>query len=74
MAAQALSHSPPADPLDVLAVRARVRAYLVSSGDFDLHDAVDGLQAYAIESGLVDAVGQDRVQSILSEAFAAVAP
>jgi hypothetical protein len=38
----------------------------------DLHEAVDGLQAFAIESGLVEQIGQDAVQRILRDAFHAV--
>jgi hypothetical protein len=61
-----------ADPLDVLRVRADVRGYLVAVGEWDLHDAVDVLQAYAVESGLIDEIGQDAVQAIMADAFALV--
>jgi hypothetical protein len=45
---------------------------LVASSDLDLHEAVDGLQADAVASGLVDEIGQDAVQAMMSSAFAAV--
>lgn len=35
----------------------------------DLHDVVDALQAYAEHTGLIAMIGQDRVQSIMAEAF-----
>lgn len=62
-----------ADPIDVLIVLADVRAYLVTTGDYDLHAAVDGLQDYAETSGLVDRIGQDAVQEIIAGAFASLA-
>jgi hypothetical protein len=39
---------------------------------FDLHEAVDTLQADAEASGLVEQIGQDAVQTIMAKAFAAV--
>lgn len=62
--------SKPADPLDVLIILADVRAYLTSTGNYEWHAAVDGLQAYAETSGLVDRIGQDAVQEIIADAFA----
>lgn len=59
-----------AAPLDVLTVRAKVHAYLVSVCAADLHDSVDTLQQYAVDSGLVETLGQDRVQEILAAEFA----
>ena len=58
-----------ADPLDVLIVRSQVHAYLVSVCAADLHDSVDTLQQYAIDSGLIETLGQDRIQELLSAAF-----
>jgi hypothetical protein len=43
---------------------------LYGAGEYTLIEAVDGLQADAEASGLVEHVGQDQVQAILSEAFA----
>jgi hypothetical protein len=57
------------DPLVVFKARAEARALLWRVGEFSLHDAVDVLQADAVESGLVDEVGQDRVQAIMADAF-----
>lgn len=64
-----LDHDRRAAPLDVLRLRAETRAYLVVLGDLDLAEAVDGLQDYALKSGLVARLGQDTVQTIISNAF-----
>jgi hypothetical protein len=58
------------DPVDAFVERAEGRAYLWSIGEFTLHEAVDVLQADAVRDGLVDHIGQDRVQKILGECFA----
>jgi hypothetical protein len=58
------------DPLDVLALRAWARAYLWSIGELTLHEARDVLQHDATRDGLVEQIGQDGVQKILSNAFA----
>ena len=50
--------------------RCEARAILFAVGEYDLHDAVDVLQAAAEASGLVDQIGQDAVQAIISKAFA----
>jgi len=55
--------------LVVFIARAEARAILWQAGEFDLHEAVDKLQADAEHTGLVDAIGQDDVQRILAEAF-----
>jgi hypothetical protein len=57
------------DPLDVFIERAEARAYLWSIGELTLHEAVDKLQADAVRDGLVDELGQDCVQQIISAAF-----
>ena len=59
------------DPLDVFALRAWARAYLWSIGELTRHEAVDVLQHDAERDGLVDELGQDGVQKILADAFAA---
>ena len=59
-----------ADPLEVLWARARARAHLYAAGELTLHQAVDALQAWAVDSGLVGEVGQDVVQLVLVRAFA----
>lgn len=64
-----LDHDRRPDPLDVLRVRAEARAMLVELGDLELVDAVDGLQDYAMRSGLIARLGQDTVQTIIGNAF-----
>jgi hypothetical protein len=59
-------------PLCVLIARAEARTLLYAAGEFDLPDAVDPLQSFAVESGLVDEIGQDAVQAILTAAFSKV--
>jgi hypothetical protein len=59
-------------PLKVFIARAEARALLWQAGEFDLHEAIDELQAAAVRDGLVAAIGQDEVQAIMSAAFAAV--
>ena len=61
---------PEPSPLDVLELRAWARAYLWSIGELTLHEARDVLQHDAERDGLVDQIGQDGVQKILSDAFA----
>jgi hypothetical protein len=58
--------------LEIFRARAEARAALWQAGEISLHDAVDKLQAAAERNGLVDEIGQDEVQAILSTAFAAV--
>jgi hypothetical protein len=65
-----LDHNRQAEPLDVLTARAEARAYLVAIGALELADAVDVLDDYAMQSGLVARIGQDAVQAILHDAFA----
>ena len=64
--AEPLEHITPAD---VFRARCEARALLYAAGDLDLYEAVDDLQAAAIESGLVAAIGQDTVQAVMAEAF-----
>jgi uncharacterized ParB-like nuclease family protein len=64
-----LDHDRRPEPLDVLKVRAEARAYLFAIGDLDLHEAVDALEEYAHESGLVRKIGQDLVQEVIGNAF-----
>jgi hypothetical protein len=58
--------------IDVFRERCEARAILVEACVYDLHDAVDGLQQAAIESGLVAEIGQDAVQKMMADAFAIV--
>jgi hypothetical protein len=57
------------DPVAAFRLRCEARAYLVSIGDIDLHEAVDVLQLAAERDGLVDLIGQDQVQQLISDAF-----
>ena len=56
--------------IDVLAIRAQIRAFLWWHHQIELDEAVDELQAYAERSGLVREIGQDRVQEIMAAPFA----
>jgi len=58
------------DSLDAFIERASARAYLWSIGEYELHEAVDQLEADAERDGLNDLIGVDGIQRILSEAFA----
>jgi hypothetical protein len=59
------------NPLKIFELRCWARAYLWAACEFDLNEAVDVLQADAERDGLVNELGQDRVQQILSAAFEA---
>ena len=56
----------------VYAERCEARAMLHVGGKISLHEAVDELQAYAEDCGLVDHIGQDEAQRIMGKTFAAV--
>jgi len=57
------------DPVEAFRARCEARAYLFSIGELDLHEAVDVLQADAERTGLLELIGQDEVQRIMSDAF-----
>jgi hypothetical protein len=59
-------------PADVFRARAEARAMLFAAGEIALHEGVDPLQDAAVESGLVDLIGQDAVQRLLANAFGGV--
>jgi len=59
----------PVPAIDVFRLRAWARAYLFAASEFDLHEAVDKLQADAERDGLVAQIGQDKVQQIIAEEF-----
>jgi hypothetical protein len=42
---------------------------LYAEGEVNLHTAVDKLQADAVSTGLVELIGQDKVQSLMADAF-----
>jgi hypothetical protein len=68
----AASNPAKAPELAIFRARCEARAILYAALEFDLHEAVDVLQADALASGLVDEIGQDAVQAIISEAFGRV--
>jgi hypothetical protein len=45
---------------------------LYAACEFDLHEAVDVLQADAERDGLINDIGQDALQAIVAQAFAVV--
>jgi hypothetical protein len=57
------------DVVEVFRLRAEARALLWSLGEYSIHEAVDVLQLDAERAGLLDDLGQDRVQQILAEVF-----
>ncbi len=57
---------------DVFRDRCEARATLVAEGEMDFQEAIDGLQAAAVEYGLVAKLGQDAVQAAMAAAFAKV--
>jgi hypothetical protein len=57
--------------LQAFIARCDARAHLWSEWMIDLQDAVDGLQAAAECTGLIADLGQDQIQKIMSDAFAA---
>ena len=59
----------PESAVAVFRARAEARALLWQAGEFDLHEAVDALQAAAVANGLVSEIGQDAVQAIMAAAF-----
>jgi hypothetical protein len=59
----------PITAADVFRARAEARALLWRCSAFDLHEGVDILQIAAKRTGLIDQIGQDRVQAIIARAF-----
>jgi hypothetical protein len=70
--AAARANAPRLDAVAVFIARAEARALLWQAGEFELHKAVDELQAAAERDGLVAELGQDAVQAIIAKAFGAV--
>jgi hypothetical protein len=60
------------DLLEVFQARCESRAMLWQIGECDFHDAIDELQVAAEQYELPERIGQDAVQAIIAEAFAAV--
>jgi hypothetical protein len=57
---------------EIFTARAEARALLWQAAEFELHEAVDELQAAAEASGLIAELGQDAVQAIIAKAFEAL--
>jgi hypothetical protein len=53
MTSFAIKSAAMADLVEVFVARAEARACLVRQGELDLHEAVDMLQAAAVQTGLV---------------------
>src|ERR1700741_4550367 len=58
--------------LEIFAELCEARALLWANYQIELPDAVDQLQTWAVDRGLVAAIGQDLVQDIMAEPFAFV--
>jgi hypothetical protein len=56
-------------PIEIFRARCEARARLFGSFAMDLQTAVDELQESAERDGLVQALGQDAVQEMMSNAF-----
>ena len=71
MTAASIAYAPSdaIDPVDVFIARCAAQAKLYAAGEFDQQEAVDVLQTAAERDGLVKALGQDRVQQIMANAF-----
>jgi hypothetical protein len=52
-----------------LEMRAETRAYLWWKYQIEIHEAVDPLQEFAEQSGLVDEIGQEAVQTVIAAPF-----
>jgi hypothetical protein len=65
---------PASTPTAIEAFRERceARAILIEACLLDFHEAIDGMQAAAVKSGLVGELGQDAVQAMMAEAFTKV--
>jgi protein gp37 len=57
------------DPIALFKLRAEQHAARHLRGEISLHAAVDELQAAAVHDGVIDLIGQDGVQAIMSAAF-----
>jgi hypothetical protein len=55
--------------VNVLEIRAQLRAYFWWVYAMEIDEAVDELQAYAERTALVDLIGQDAVQAIIAAPF-----
>jgi hypothetical protein len=67
---EAPQRAAPASAIEIFRERAEARVLLIHNGLLDFHLAIDELQESAVSQGLVATYGQDRVQEIMSQAFA----
>jgi hypothetical protein len=56
--------------LEIFRLRCEARCLLIHNGLLDFHTAIDELQESAVSQRLVATYGQDRIQEIMSQAFA----
>ena len=63
---------PAPEPIEVFSAQCEARALLFANWQLSLHEAIDKLQSDAERNGLIKAIGQDTVQSIMAIAFAGV--
>jgi hypothetical protein len=64
-----LKTSARADPVTAFREWCAIRASVYAAGECDLLEAVDALQEGAVKLGLVETLGQDRVQAEIAAAF-----
>jgi hypothetical protein len=69
MSSAALLANRPANTLEAFKARCWARALLVREGVMEFYEAIDGLQNAAVAYGLIESVGQDEIQHLMSEAF-----
>jgi hypothetical protein len=62
----------PINTLEQFRARCAIVASQYAIGRIDLIEAVDTLQDFAFTRGLVDEIGQDEVQAVLSAALASI--
>ena len=59
----------PADTIEVFTALCWARAHLWRAGRLEGTDAVDVLQQWAVDHGVIERIGQDEVQRLIAEAF-----
>jgi hypothetical protein len=65
-----LDGNAPADTVEVFAALCWAKGHLWREGDItDIPGAVDALESWAAHHGLIERIGQDEVQRLMSEAF-----
>jgi hypothetical protein len=69
-ASAAINQHHSASPLEIFRLRCEARCLLIHNGLLDFHLAIDEMQEVAVSQRLVATHGQDRIQEIMSQAFA----